>query len=124
MKKTLLLSILFVLSAATSFAQVFDFTLSNETGYDIESVYVAPSDADEWGEDVLGDEILEDGDSVEIQFDKEIEALLLAFNVDKYDLRIEYLDGSEDEYFDLTLEAITELTLTLDEEGAGVALWK
>jgi len=109
---------------AGGFAQVFDFTIHNETGYDIDSVYVAPADDDEWGDDVMGEEVLEDGHSVEIEFSKAYEAVLLAFNVDKYDLRLEYSDGTEEEYYDLKLEDISDLTLKLDKKGNGVASWK
>lgn len=123
MKKLSLIATMLILAATASFAQVFDFTLYNETGYDIDSVYVAPSDDDKWGEDVMGADRLEDGHYVEIQFNALYEALLLAFNVDKYDLRIEYSDGTDEEFFDLKLEEITDLTLKLDKKGNGVATW-
>ncbi len=124
MKKLLSFGVMALLLTAASFAQVFDFTLYNETGYDIDFVYVAPADDDEWGEDVLGEGQLADGESVEITFDKDYEAAMLALNVDKYDLRIEYADGNEEEYYDLRLEDITNLTLSVDGEGNGVATWE
>lgn len=123
MKVLSILTMLLVFTAG-SFAQVFDFTVHNATGYDIDSVYVAPADDDDWGDDVMGEEVLEDGQSVEIQFSKAYEAVLLAFNVDKYDLRLEYSDGTEEEFYDLKLEDITDLTLKLDKKGNGVASWK
>lgn len=43
-----------------------DFTLHNNTGYQIEEVYVSPTDTDDWEEDVLGEEVLENGAQVEI----------------------------------------------------------
>lgn len=124
MKKLLSFGVMTLVLTAASFAQVFDFTVHNETGYDIDSVYVAPSDEEEWGDDLMGEDVLEDGASVEITFNPEYEALLLALNVDKYDLRVEYSDGTEEEWYELKLEEITELTLTLDEKGNGVATWK
>lgn len=124
MKKFSLVAAMLVLAATASFAQVFDFTVHNATGYDIDSVYVAPANDDKWGDDVMGEDQLEDGKSVEIKFDKVYEAALLLLNVDKYDLRIEYSDGSSEEYYDLKLEDITDLTLALDKKGNGVATWK
>ena len=47
-----------------------DFTLTNRTGYDIESVYVAPSKQKNWGNDHLGKSILTDGKSRFISFNK------------------------------------------------------
>ncbi len=45
-----------------------NFTLVNKTGYDIEKVFVSPSKSDDWEEDVLGKDTLDDGDSWEIKF--------------------------------------------------------
>lgn len=45
-----------------------DFTLTNRTGFDIESVYVAPSKSKSWGNDVLGKSILANGRSRDIVF--------------------------------------------------------
>lgn len=47
-----------------------DFTLVNQTGYDISHVYVSPSNANEWGEDILGADVLEDKAEVEIEFER------------------------------------------------------
>lgn len=47
-----------------------DFTLTNRTGYDIESVYVAPSKQKDWGHDHLRKNILADGKSRFIAFNK------------------------------------------------------
>src|SRR5687767_3360490 len=45
-----------------------DFTLHNETGLEIKEVYVSPTAADEWEEDILGTDTLETGSSVDISF--------------------------------------------------------
>jgi hypothetical protein len=125
MKKLLLLSaMLLVFGVMTASAQVFDFTVVNKTGYTIDAIYVSPADDNDWGEDVLGEDQLPNGKSFEIKFDATYEKLLLAFGVDKYDLRAEFSDGAEDEYYDLKLEDINTLTLTVDKKGNGVATWK
>jgi hypothetical protein len=41
-----------------AFAGDADFTLTNRTGYDIESVYITPSKSKSWGQDRLGRSIL------------------------------------------------------------------
>ena len=47
-----------------------DFTLTNRTGYDIDSVYVVPSKQRDWGIDRLGKSILADGRSRFLAFNK------------------------------------------------------
>ncbi len=124
MKKWLSVIGLTVVMAVGAFAQAFDFTLVNDTGYTIYSVYVSPSIDDEYGDDILAEDVLEDGDEVEITFDSDYEAMLLDYGVEEYDLRCEYEDGSYDEWFELELEEIVELVITLDKDGNGVATWE
>ena len=47
-----------------------DFMLTNRTGYDIESVYVVPSKNRDWGVDRLGKDILANGRSRFLAFNK------------------------------------------------------
>lgn len=47
-----------------------NFRLKNRTGYVIEEVYVSPSNSDEWEEDVMGRDVLADGDNVDIAFSR------------------------------------------------------
>lgn len=125
MKRLSLIAAMLVLAATFGFAQTFDFKVINDTGYTIDSIYVAPGNDDTWGEDVLAKDVqLKDGESVDIKFDPAYEAELLAKKVEKYDMKVKFEDGSTDEYYDLTLENITELTLSLNKKGEGVATWK
>ena len=73
-----------------------DFTLVNRTGYDINEVYVAPSASNDWEEDVMGRDILEAGQSVDIGFSPKEKTCT-------YDLKVVYTDGEEAEWdrFDL-----------------------
>ncbi|MFG1398409.1 hypothetical protein [Roseixanthobacter pseudopolyaromaticivorans] len=59
--------------------------LVNNTGYDISHVYVSPTKSDEWEEDVLGKDILEDGDSWKIKFSRSTRTC-------KWDLKVVYDD--------------------------------
>lgn len=113
-----------VLGAISLSAQAFDFTLVNKTGYAIQQVFCSPTGADDWGDDVLGEDILKNKESVEITFDALYEILLLAFDVDKYDIMVVYEDDSTDEWANIKLEEISELTLALDRRGNGVATFK
>jgi hypothetical protein len=73
-----------------------DFTLVNRTGYDINEVYVAPSASDDWEEDVMGRDILEAGQSVDIGFSPKEKTCI-------YDVKVVYTDGEEAQWdrFDL-----------------------
>jgi len=51
-----------------AYADPRDFELINNTGADIHNVYVSPSNLTDWGPDILGRDILPDGDSVTITF--------------------------------------------------------
>jgi hypothetical protein len=124
MKRTAVFLSLLLVLALGAFSQTFDFTLMNKTGYTIDKVFVSPAGDDEWGEDVLGEDQLKNNKSFEIKFPADYEAILLAFDVDKYDMKCEYTDGSSDEWTGLKLEDITYITLTLDKKGNGVATWK
>lgn len=81
-----------------------DFTLVNKTGLVITELYVSPSNDDEWGEDVLGRDVLEDGQKVDIQFSRGDKAC-------KWDLKI--VDEDEDDVIweDIDLCKASEITL-------------
>ena len=81
-----------------------DFTLVNKTGLTINELYVSPSNDDEWGEDVLGADILANGAKVEIEFARKEKAC-------KWDLKI--VDEDEDDivWEDIDLCKASEITL-------------
>ena len=56
-------------TAPAAFAGEQDFTIHNDTGMEIVELYVEASSAEEWGDEMLGGEHLEDGGSSEISFD-------------------------------------------------------
>lgn len=41
--------------------------ISNESGIDVWYVYISPADADEWGDDWLGDDVIDDGETYTIE---------------------------------------------------------
>jgi hypothetical protein len=93
-----------------------DFKLVNRTGVEINAVYLAPHDSDDWGDDVMGQDTLPNGQSVDIQFHPKAKARL-------WDLRVEDSDGNPVEWDSLDLSQIEVLTLKLV-KGKPVAEWK
>jgi len=94
-------------SPAASDSAAQDFTLVNETGVEIDKVYISPHDKDDWEEDVLGKDTLPTTQSVEIKFHRDETAA-------EWDLRIEDKDGNSIEWENLNLLKISKLTLHYD----------
>ena len=59
---------LFALSLQQAHADPRDFTLVNSTGETIENVYVGPSTSDDWGSDILGNDVLGAGQQLNVTF--------------------------------------------------------
>ncbi|MGB8817260.1 MAG: hypothetical protein WCC66_04975 [Rhizobiaceae bacterium] len=54
-----------MLAASAGFALAEDakFTLDNQSDYQIDEFYASPANDDQWGEDILGQDVLEGGSS-------------------------------------------------------------
>jgi hypothetical protein len=89
-------------AAATEGKQ--DFTLINKTGVEIHKVLISPHDVNEWGEDILGQDTLADGQSVDIKFHRSEKAAM-------WDLRVEDQKGTGIEWESLNLLEISKVTL-------------
>jgi hypothetical protein len=84
-----------------------DFILHNQTGVEINSLFVSPHDSKDWEQDVLGQDTLANGDSVKVTFDdREKKA--------HWDLKVTDKNGNSLEWDDLNLVEISELTLHWD----------
>ena len=81
-----------------------DFTVVNKTGVTIHKLFVAPHESDDWEENILGKEALEDGDSLDITFGRKEKAAL-------WDLKIEDKEGNAVTWENLNLLKISEVTL-------------
>jgi hypothetical protein len=90
-----------------------DFTLHNKTGVVIDKLFVSPSDKDDWQEDILGQDTLADGQSLEIKFHPKEKAA-------KWDLKVQDAGGNSIEWHDLNLTEISEVTLHYA-DGKGTA---
>ena len=94
-------------SAASTQTGAQDFTLVNETGVEIDKVFISPHDSDDWEEDILGKDTLPSGQSVDIKFDRDETAA-------KWDLKVEDKEGNAIEWTDLDLLKISKVTLNYD----------
>jgi len=81
-----------------------DFRLSNRTGYTISEVYVAASKSDDWEEDVMGRDTLDDGAYVDISFPKREKTC-------KYDLKVVYEDEETAEWQGFDLCSVSKISL-------------
>ena len=64
-----------------------NFQLRNKTGYELKALFVAPSKSDDWQEDVLGQDVLGDGQAVNVKFNGKT-------NTCVYDLKVVYSDDN------------------------------
>jgi hypothetical protein len=93
-----------------------DFTLVNKSTYVIVELYVSPTDDEEWGEDILGRDVLGDDEQAAITFSR-------SETTCNWDLKI--VDDEEDEvtWTKLNLCQANEITL-LYEDGKPTAIIK
>ncbi len=116
MKKHILLLVALVF-AATTWTQaqtVLDFKLVNNTGKDFYAVYLTETTTQDWGEDILPEDIVKDGATVEITFEYVDDETLC-----EWDLRLTH-DESEEDYIyinEIDLCEVSVLTLYIDEDG-------
>jgi hypothetical protein len=116
MKKHILLLVALVF-AATTWTQaqtVLDFKLVNNTGVDFYAVYLTETTKKNWGEDILPEDILKDGDTVDITFEYIDDETLCI-----WDLKLTN-DRSEEEYIyinKIDLCKVSILTLYIDKKG-------
>ena len=92
------------LAASPALAASEIFTVVNSTGYDIREVYVAPTRNDSWEEDVLGADVLEDGQRTRIDFSRSEDACL-------WDMKVVYTDDDEAVWQGLDLCEISTVVL-------------
>ena len=94
--RSLALASTLVLAAQPVFADQRDFQVYNRTRVDIKRLYVSPSGARGWEEDVLGRDKLSSGDSTKIYFEGNASTC-------RYDIRAEFYDGDVVEDYKINL---------------------
>ncbi|MNS38765.1 hypothetical protein D3C72_710260 [compost metagenome] len=99
-------------TAPAAFAGEQDFTIHNKTGMEIVELYVEASSSEEWGDELLGEEALENGGSSEISFDGYEDEC-------KFDIWLKDSKGGKWEVKGVDLCKIHEFTVT--KKGSGLA---
>jgi len=102
------------LCAGAAYAGDADFTLVNRTGYPIRSIYIAPAKSKTWGNDRLGDGILDSNRQRLIKFSNKAQCVQ-SLNVTFDD------DGSEVEWEDFNLCEVNKITLKYNRKTGQVS---
>ncbi|MGQ0590131.1 MAG: hypothetical protein ACT4N8_11480 [Sphingosinicella sp.] len=85
-----------------------NFTINNNTGHVLTTLNVSPSNEDEWGPDILGRDVLANGESAEISFARgETQC--------QWDIRATYDDGGTTDARGVNLCEVATVDLTAGE---------
>ena len=104
--KKIALSLVGLLALAWSaLAGSQDFQLNNNTGFTVWAVYVSPSGANTWQEDVMHDDVLSPGSSVNVHFSPDE-------NVEYWDLMVESPSGTRYSFYHIDLLTVSTIELT------------
>jgi hypothetical protein len=96
--------VLAAIAAQSVFADPRDFTLINNSSVTLTSVYVSPSDAKGWEEDVMGRDVLPAGESVDIGFAKAKTGVCL------FDIKVVGIAGEVGILYDIDLCSTSTVT--------------
>jgi hypothetical protein len=94
--------------AETSAEGAQDFTLVNAAGLTISDVYISPHSEANWGPDIMGQDVLEDGASVDIKFHPATKAAL-------WDLKVTDTKGTAVIWESLNLLEISKVTIHIQD---------
>src|SRR5262245_36981118 len=89
--KKIALALALAMAPLVAMAADQDFTLINQTGYQIDEVYVATPNSKSWGKDIMGDGVLADGANKMVKFRSTTTAC-------NWQLAVKFSDGSEVEW--------------------------
>jgi len=110
MKKFAIIGILFFAGVFALQAQNLpSVRIVNNTGFSLYYIYASPAESDEWGDDLLGDDMLEDGGSVTIELSQPLNMASV------YDFGVQDEEG--DIYFkwDVTVANNARIVFTVDD---------
>ncbi|WP_409523161.1 hypothetical protein [Nitrincola sp. MINF-07-Sa-05] len=93
--RTKLLALLVLLStfALPAFAADYYVDVTNNTGYQIDYMHVSPADAQNWEEDVLGNNVMPNGTTQRVT--------LTGYNSSIFDIRLIDSDGDSYTFWDI-----------------------
>ncbi|MBQ9376617.1 MAG: hypothetical protein IJU05_02285 [Schwartzia sp.] len=105
--KVFFLAALFVMAfASVAFAGAQDFILVNNTGFPIYKVNVSAASTNQWEEDILGSQILNNGESLQVNFG--------VGNQQYWDINAVFEDGSSIAWYGIDLLSVARVTLNND----------
>ena len=88
-----------------------DFRLVNRTGYELKALFVSPSKFESWGDDVLGQDVLEDGKLANIHFSPKAQTC-------KWDLKVVYTDDDSNAIWQgINLCEVDKITIHYDRKN-------
>jgi hypothetical protein len=85
-----------------------NFTITNQTGHTVMTLNVSPSNEDNWGPDILGSNVLSNGESASVTFPR-------AETQCQWDIRATYDDGDTTDVRGVNLCQVTTVNLTPSE---------
>ena len=105
--KVFFLAALFVMGlSSVAFAGAQDFVLVNNTGFPIYYVNVSPASSDNWQNDILGSQVLMNGQYCQVNFPTN--------GVQYWDLQATFEDGSGLAWYNIDLLSVAQVTLNGD----------
>ncbi len=105
--KVFFLAALFVMAyASVAFAGAQDFVLVNNTGFPIYVVNVSAASTNNWEEDILGSQVLGNGQAVQVNFG--------VGNQQYWDIQATFEDGSSIAWYGIDLLSTYQVTLNND----------
>ena len=88
-----------------------DFKLVNKTGYELKALYVSQSKSDDWGDDILGQDVLGDGQVVNVHFSPKAHTC-------HWDLKVTYSDDDSSAVWgNVDLCTIEKITIFYDRKN-------
>ena len=88
-----------------------DFKLVNKTGYELKALYVSPAKSDDWGDDILGQDVLADGQVVNVHFSPKARTC-------HWDLKVTYTDDDSNAVWsDVDLCTVEKITIHYDRKS-------
>ena len=92
-----------LVTSSAAFAGLQDFTAVNRTGHTIMTMNVSASSDTEWGPDLLGSDVLPNGRSADVTFDRTDGECL-------WDIRVTYDDGDSNDLRQVNLCRVATVT--------------
>jgi len=92
-------------TASVAYAAAQDFTIHNNSGHTVMTLNVSPTASGDWGPDILGRDVLGNGESAQITFDRTEDHCI-------WDIRATYDDGDTGDWRGINLCETTDVNLT------------